>query len=64
MEEEEGEDLQVQLKVFKDYKDGDFDEFAQRLEVWECMNKRFKIHYPGLTIFASSLMMSMSALSL
>ena len=30
LDEEDGKDLEVQLKVFKDYKDGDFEELAQR----------------------------------
>ena len=38
MDEEDGEDLKVQLKVFKDYKDGDFEEFAQRLEEYKHIN--------------------------
>ena len=28
LDEEDGEDLQIQLKVFKDYKDGDFEELV------------------------------------
>jgi hypothetical protein len=33
LDEEDGEDLQVQLKVFKDYQDGDVEEFAQRYKI-------------------------------
>ena len=31
LENDNGEELQLQLKVFNEYKDEDFDEFAQRL---------------------------------
>ena len=31
LENDNGEELQLQLKVFNEYKEEDFDEFAQRL---------------------------------
>ena len=35
LEEEKGEELQLQLKVFFEHKEEDFDEFAQRLLSYE-----------------------------
>ena len=51
LENNNGEELQLQLKVFNEHKDEDFDEFAQRLV--KAIKKWLKVHvsiFKGLNL--------------
>ena len=69
LENDKGEDLQTQLKIFQEHKEEDFDEFAQRyiLKSRTLKNKVFppifNVTFLDLITSASSWMTSTSVLS-